>query len=313
LVVDRRPSITAAGRLAVKFARVSRGWCDLQAIAVVLLPVLLAGCISITVEPRALLQRDDGSIEVQSLACGRAAATMVRRSGVASVNGLDPAVIRILTWNIHKQEEDGWRHDLSTLIENNDILLLQEIVLDEPLQQVMAEAGLRWVVASSFLYSNLDMGVLTASRTAPIATCTQRVVEPLLRLPKSAVVTWFPLRNRTITLAVVNVHAINFSVSLGGYRAQFDALADALAGHEGPIILAGDLNTWTDARKAVVARTAARLRLTEVSFEEDRRQSFLGHQLDHIYTRALDVVRSSSIPVTSSDHNPVTATLRVAP
>ena len=69
---------------------------------------------------------------------------------------------------------------------------------------------------------------------------------------------------------------------------------------------------WTDARKDVVARAAARLRLTEVSFAEDRRQLFLGHQLDHIYTRGLEVVRSSSIPVKSSDHNPVTATLRVA-
>jgi endonuclease/exonuclease/phosphatase (EEP) superfamily protein YafD len=38
---------------------------------------------------------------------------------------------------------------------------------------------------------------------------------------------------------------------------------------------------------------------------------FLGHQLDHIYTRGLEVVASNAMEVTSSDHNPVMATLRL--
>jgi endonuclease/exonuclease/phosphatase (EEP) superfamily protein YafD len=154
--------------------------------------------------------------------------------------------------------------------------------------------------------------VLTAARVAPLAACTQRVVEPLLRLPKSAVITWFALRDRADTLAVVNVHAINFSLSLGAYSAQFDAIVDALAAHAGPLILAGDLNTWTVERAQVVREAASRLGLTEVPFAADRRSVFFGQQLDHIYVRGLALVASSATEVTSSDHNPVAATLRDA-
>ncbi|HKP65803.1 MAG TPA: endonuclease/exonuclease/phosphatase family protein, partial [Casimicrobiaceae bacterium] len=200
--------------------------------------------------------------------------------------------------------------DLQTFAADSDVLLLQEIVLDGTLRQMIDDAGMRWVMASSFIYDDIDTGVLTASRVQPIASCTQRVVEPLLRLPKSTVISWFPLRGEATTLAIVNVHAINFSLSLGAYRAQFDAVVSALADHTGPIILAGDLNTWTLGRVAAVDSAARRLGLTEIPFADDRRRLFLGHQLDHIYTRGLTVVASDAIAVTSSDHNPVMATLR---
>jgi endonuclease/exonuclease/phosphatase (EEP) superfamily protein YafD len=273
---------------------------------------LLTGCVTLTAEPRALLQRSDGSVQIQTLACGRAASAAASAQTAAPADGLDPAAIRLVTWNIHKEADPGWQRDLRRFASGSDVLLLQETVLDRALRDVVGDAGMRWVMASSFIYSNADTGVLTAARIDAVANCTQRIVEPLLRLPKSTVISWFPLRGRTATLAVVNVHAINFSLSLGAYRAQFDAVADALSNHTGPIILAGDLNTWTAARVGVVDAVAKRLHLTEIAFADDRRKLFLGRQLDHIYTRGIDVVASSAIPVTSSDHNPVDATLRLA-
>jgi endonuclease/exonuclease/phosphatase (EEP) superfamily protein YafD len=110
---------------------------------------------------------------------------------------------------------------------------------------------------------------------------------------------------------VVNIHAINFSLSLGAYRAQFDAIASTLAEHDGPIILAGDLNTWTDQRAQVVRDVARRLGLSEVAFADDRRRAFFGHELDHILTRQMTLLGSSTTAVTSSDHNPVAATFSV--
>jgi endonuclease/exonuclease/phosphatase (EEP) superfamily protein YafD len=274
------------------------------------LALVLAGCVSVTAEPRALLERDDGSVAVQSLACASRIADRVRVSHGPAPEGLDPAAIRIASWNIHKQVDNGWQHDLGTLTARNDVVLLQETVLDPVMRTLIGDAGLRWVMASSFLHADLDIGVLTAARVPPIASCTQRVVEPLLRLPKSAVISWFPIAGRQETLAVANVHAINFSLTLGAYRAQFKALGEALAAHEGPLILAGDLNTWTAERGIAVREVADRLGLTEISFAVDRRSAFLGHQLDHIYTRGLTLVESSTTAVHSSDHNPVAATLR---
>jgi len=275
------------------------------------LPLTLAACVTLTAEPRALLQQSDGSIQVQTLACSKAVTAAATQRDAASPTGLDADAVRIVTWNIHKQGDRGWQRDLQAFATGSDVLLLQEIVLDGALRRMIDDAGMRWVMASSFIYHDIDTGVLTASRVAPLANCTQRVVEPLLRLPKSAVISWFSLRGKATTLAIVNMHAINFSLSLGAYRAQFDAVVAALADHAGPIILAGDLNTWTLDRVAAVDSAARRLGLTEIEFTDDRRRMFLGHQLDHIYTRGLEVVASNAMEVTSSDHNPVMATLRL--
>ncbi|HET9763388.1 MAG TPA: endonuclease/exonuclease/phosphatase family protein [Casimicrobiaceae bacterium] len=273
---------------------------------------LLGGCVTLTSEPRVLLERDDGSISVQTLACGPAVSNALRPGTRPTRDGLDPDALRVVSWNIHKQADRGWQRDLQWMSRGHDLVLLQESVLDPQLRELIAGAGLRWVMASSFLHGGSDIGVLTAARMAPIANCTQRVVEPLLRIPKSAVISWFALRDRSETLAVVNVHAINFSLSLGAYRAQFAAIGDALADHQGPMIVAGDLNTWTDERAKAVADLARRLKLTEVTFAVDRRSAFFGHELDHIYMRGLVLVDSSTTAVSSSDHNPVAATLRAA-
>ena len=270
----------------------------------------LTGCVSIPTQPRALLVRDDGAVQVQTLQCSRdVEATLV--STAERPRGLDPNDIRLVTWNIHKQSDPGWQRDLRRFANRSDLVLLQETVLDPSLRAVIDDEGMRFVMASSFLASNVDIGVLTASRVAPVANCTQRFVEPLLRIPKSAVISWFPLQGEAQTLAVVNLHAINFSLSLGTYRAQIDAIADALAGHSGPLVVAGDFNTWTDERAAAVRTLAARLDLTEVRFAHDHRSHFFGHELDHIYVRSLAPLATSTAEVRSSDHNPVAATLRV--
>jgi endonuclease/exonuclease/phosphatase (EEP) superfamily protein YafD len=57
---------------------------------------------------------------------------------------------------------------------------------------------------------------------------------------------------------------------------------------------------------------AAKLGLAETQWHDDKRSLFFGKQLDHILVRGLAVVDVEAIPVESSDHNPMVATLRVA-
>ena len=215
---------------------------------------------------------------------------------------------------MHKQEDAGWDRDLARFAAQTDILLLQEVSLTEPIAQLLQSAAMRWVMASSFIYRERDIGVLTATRAAPVASCTQRMTEPLLRLPKSAVISWMRLPGTDDTLAVANVHAVNFSLTLGAYRDQLRALGDALVDHRGPIVLGGDLNTWTDERLDAVRELATRLALTELTYpEQDLRSLFLGRQVDHVFVRGLAVTRVEAIRVKSSDHNPVLAVLRYPP
>ena len=272
---------------------------------------LLSSCVVLTTLPRAVVQNADSSLVVRSIPCSANTNAINPARDVATPQALDPRAIRVLTWNIHKEGDAGWDRDLAQFLAANDLVLLQEAVLSPALLDLLESQALRFTMASSFLYQDTDVGVLTAARVLPAASCTELVVEPWLRIPKSATVTWFALNGTTQTLAVVNVHAVNFALSLDVYRKQFDALVAALRNHGGPIIFAGDFNTWTDARLAVVLEAAAKLRVTAIPFAEDLRSLFLGHQLDHMLVRGLDVVQAAAIAVKSSDHNPVTATLRL--
>jgi len=276
-----------------------------------LLPLSLGACIGLTALPRAVVIDNERNIAVRTLPCSSVVSGMP--ATLADTHAaLDPKAIRVITWNLHKQDDAGWERDLTAFVAGSDLVLLQEATLSAPLRNILDDAGLRWVMASSFIYGDVDIGVLTATRATPVASCTERAMEPLLRIPKSAVISWFALAGTTTRLAVVNIHAINFSLLLGAYHAQFAAIAQALASHSGPIVFAGDFNTWTDARVESVRETADALGLREIPFEKDQRTIFLGHQLDHMMVRGLDVVEAAAIPVKSSDHNPVRVTLKLA-
>lgn len=283
----------------------------LRGVLAVALAASLAGCVALTADPRALIYGPE-RIEVRTSPCEDAVARVrLWKPPESKAAALDPARIRVLTWNIHKEEDAGWKEDLARFAAASDIVLLQEATLIEPLQDVLRQANLDWVMASSFIYRDVDIGVLSAARVPFVAHCTQRVTEPLLRLPKSSVVTWLPIAGTTRTLAVANVHSINFALLLDEYEEQFDGIAQALSTHDGPIVFAGDLNTWTDARLAALDRVASKLGLTAIPFESGRSR-FLGREVDHILVRGLEVTSAAAIAVRSSDHHPVTAVLRLA-
>ncbi len=280
---------------------------------------LLCACVTLTVEPRAVVSSPGGTARVTTLRCDAVDRVLQTAGDGQLTDALDRRPFKVLTWNIHKQGDSGWERDLSAFAAGNDVVLLQEAVLQPPLRKILNDTGLRWSMASSFLLDADDIGVLTATRIAPIASCTQRVVEPLIRIPKSAVISWLPIADTAAgtragtreTLAIANVHSITFELSLDVYRSQLEALADALAGHRGPIIFAGDFNTWNDGRDRVVSEIAARLGLTELNLRVDQRAVFFGRHLDHIFIRGLETVDVIAVPVTSSDHNPMAATLRI--
>ena len=279
--------------------------------AALLLLQVLAGCVTLTSDPRAVFLGASGATEIAWLKCDVAAALLLPGAVGITGNALDPQGFRLTTWNIHKQADYGWEQDLARIAGADDIVLIQEAALVPSLSGLLSSTGLRWVMASSFLYDTQDIGVITATRVSPVASCIQRATEPYLGIPKSAVISWLPLAGSAQTVAVINIHAINFDLALAGYRAQLAALANVLAQHTGPIIFAGDFNTWSDAREATVAEVLSPLELKEVSLPSDERSVFFGRHVDHIYIRGLSYAEARAIAVRSSDHNPVTVKLRV--
>lgn len=278
-----------------------RHWLSVAAIA-----AAVAGCVTVPEEQHALVLDADGTIAQRSISC--------RHSGAAALAGegaLDPQAIRIASWNLHKEYDPGWQTDLTDLIARSDVVLLQEAGLAPELRAAIEREGFRWMLASSFAYLDAEYGVLTATRAAPAAACTLRAYEPLLGIPKSALITYFRLIGRDAVLAVANLHAINFAPGSLGYHAQLEALGDALAAHSGPLVVAGDFNTWNEARDGEAHALAARLSLKRVAFSIDARRRFFGRIFDWIYARGMEVHDATAWEVTSSDHNPLLVTFRI--
>lgn len=222
--------------------------------------------------------------------------------------------LRVLSWNLHKNADPGWEADLARFAAASDLLLIQEVALTPALRKVLGAAGHgRWTMAGSWGQGGVETGVLSGARVAPLATCIQRSFEPLLRLPKTALIARYALQDADTTLAVANLHALNFTLGLDEYRAQLEQLTSELARHRGPIVVGGDFNTWSQARVDAMHESMHGLGLAAVLPQADARTRVLGRQIDFIFVRGLEVVDASAPQVTSSDHNPLLATLRVPP
>ncbi len=268
--------------------------------------LLMAACGSVPTQERLLSLQADGAVTVSAQPC------MSQRSAGPPPGGaaaLDAKALRILSWNLHKGEDKGWDTDLAGYAGQHDLLLLQEAVLVAPLRALLERSGHGWQMAGAFSYAGLERGVMTAARAPAFDGCTARNFEPLFPLPKAALITRYSLTGTDATLAVANLHGINFSLGLERFREQLDGVAAELARHPGPLVLGGDFNTWSLARHAMLGDIAAKLGMQAVTLVEDGRRRVFGHTLDHLFVRGFSVLRAHAPEVTSSDHNPILVTL----
>ncbi|HEY8243244.1 MAG TPA: endonuclease/exonuclease/phosphatase family protein [Casimicrobiaceae bacterium] len=267
----------------------------------------LAGCATITEKDSAWIETE-GKAQLLALGCPP-------REPLATKAGELPShrELNVVSWNIHRNADVGWESDLARLASASDVVILQEATLTAALRDQFARAGRVWTHADAWAFDGINSGVLTAAAAAPDRACVQRAAEPLITLPKSALVAWYRIHGRTETLAVANVHAVNFTLDLTVYQRQIENVIDVLAPHKGPVILAGDFNTWSPVRVQVLENAAARIGLTEAKPLRGERSMFMGMLADYIFVRGLAVEDVWVEQVTSSDHQPIRAKLRLPP
>ncbi|PKG57447.1 endonuclease/exonuclease/phosphatase family protein [Shewanella sp. GutDb-MelDb] len=216
----------------------------------------------------------------------------------------------IAIWNIYKQQNEGWQNVLKQLADRTDLLLLQEATLTDDLKALINEQKQGWVLAKAFIFGGEPVGVMNLSQDYPLSTCAFRYSEPLIQYPKSLLVSYYLLSDNS-QLLVANIHSINFTLGLEEYRAQLNVVAAAISEHKGPVILAGDLNTWSRERGEYIATMARNAALTEAVPNDDSRTTIFGQSLDHIFYRDLQLVKTESIVTDSSDHHPLKAYFRL--
>ena len=218
--------------------------------------------------------------------------------------------LEILSWNIQKAGNPGWDRDLADFSAGIDLAFLQEASLQAEIESTVA-APLFTSFARGYTTELLETGVMTLSRHLPTLRCQLSINEPWLGTPKATSVTEYPLENRDDRLLAINLHAVNFSFGTEEFGTQFRVLGDILERHDGPVILAGDLNTWSKRREALVAGFLQNHGLLPVEFVDDQRTRAFGRALDHVYVRGMQASRAEVIPVSSSDHNPLRVSLRI--
>jgi len=216
--------------------------------------------------------------------------------------------LEILSWNIQKASNVGWAEDLASISGDIDLAFIQEASVQAQIPQVLS-GSLYQAFAQGYTTDSQETGVMTLSASSPSGECKLTSWEPWLGTPKATSITEYPIVGREDRLLTINLHAVNFTFGVGNLQGQLEALSDVLSNHQGPVILAGDLNTWSDQRKGLVEGFMLYHGLGAVAFEPDLRTTVFGHALDHIYVRGMQATSAQVFPVSSSDHNPLRVSL----
>lgn len=232
--------------------------------------------------------------------------------GRSSPSGSSPAVLSgnlsVLNWNVKKGEESGWSADLGRYASGKALVLLQEAALSMGLPDKLSATPFA-AFSPGYVKGSDITGVVTFSAVRPRAECRLNAVEPWLGTPKSTNVTEYAISGSEGSLVVVNMHALNFSFGLLGYRKQLNAVAEVLADFEGPVLLSGDFNTWRQGRQNALLELVSQLGLMPVVFAADYRHTAFGRPLDHIFVRGMTIEDAEVFEVSSSDHNPMVVVL----
>jgi endonuclease/exonuclease/phosphatase (EEP) superfamily protein YafD len=217
--------------------------------------------------------------------------------------------LRLLVWNIEKaQASTSWLKDFNMLLKNSDVVLLQEAYFIPVFEQAISDnLNFQWTVASSFSMFGVNTGVATLSRwpVARINWFRSPGTEPVLSTHKMALTTLTHLPSGQ-DLLFMNIHGLNFT-STRAFREQINPLLAALSEHRGPIIFAGDFNTWNSKRLQFLRSALGQIGLTEAQVKNDPRRLIL----DRVFYRDVKIeqfkVRSD---VKTSDHYPLQLLIR---
>lgn len=226
--------------------------------------------------------------------------------------------IEILLWNVFKCKRKGWQEDFNILIQNKDLVLLQEAIINSPFDSAFKNSSqYQWIMARSFKNekTKVENGVKTGANIEAEASylLASAHSEPISKTKKMLLATIYPLNINGQSLLVVNSHILNF-VTFVKYKAHVDQVFDIINAHDGPILLAGDFNTWNRKRLRYFHRLALSFSLKEIELMRKPRLNHLWKHLDHAFCRGLRILDTQvHTDIHSSDHFPISLSLQTHP
>lgn len=209
------------------------------------------------------------------------------------------------TWNIYKGGMDGLYDDLQKMVQSADFVLLQEFLLNtEQKKLIETYTHTHWAFAKSFMSGGEWTGVATMSQWQPYESVAVRSpgAEPFAGTPKMSLITKYQIQNKELWL--VNLHGLNFNIGHGAFKEQIDDIVQKISAHQGPMIFAGDFNTWAESRLEYLLDKTQKLGLMRADIESP--MGLFNKTLDHIFFRGLQSVEYRWMSeYSSSDHVPL--------
>jgi len=246
-------------------------------------------------------------------------ADVITTMGKPSQYALDPNEIRLIVWNMYKAKKPSWEEDYFYLRENSDILVLQEAILNDKMTPVFKnDEDFRYDMATSFIYKNKNVrtGVITGSLARPKKVYAKKSKnrEWVGLTPKAMLFTQYNISSTNKTLLVINIHAVN-TVPWRILAKQLKQAGRKIKKHPGPVIFAGDFNTWNKNKTKFMKKYLQSIGMEEVQFPngDDRLKFKLTNKiLDYIWIKGLEYKDSYVwTELEGADHKAMSVTLRL--
>jgi len=252
----------------------------------------LLSCVSVGERNQVLSHRADNSqppVKTSSIFSGELASCqqlMPVQTVTDNTRSINPENISFLNWNIYKGNGHNWQQDLSAFAKTHHVMAIQEAMLIDELTVLLEKHEFNWVMNTAFYLDGAAAGVMNVSSS-------------------DAVIDGYDKK-----LLVANIHGINFTLGTASYREQLQALYQAAIHHDGPMIVAGDFNSWSENRMAEVDALVELLSLSRLEYPVNNKTHLFGNAIDHVFFRGLELVDHQVHQVTSSDHNPISVNFR---
>lgn len=223
-----------------------------------------------------------------------------------------PSEFDIFVWNVYKgQKANLFEQDFKRLGEGKDFIFLQEAVLDQKMPTLWKKdfSTYEWHLAQSFHYKKdlSSTGVAIGSRLTPhsVDFIRAKTRELFWLTPKLTLFSEYEFGDKKALF--VCTHVLNF-VTLNAFTQSLYEIAERMSKFEGPIVLAGDFNTWNFKRYMIMKSIFRDLGLEHLDLEDDGRIL----KLDHIFVRGFEVLKAKvHHAVVSSDHFPLEIRLKI--
>lgn len=232
--------------------------------------------------------------------------------GAAEKSPLLLPEMNVFVWNVYKgQKAHIFENDFKKFGSGKDFILLQEALVDNrmPLLWQNDFSAYEWHLAQSFHYKRdlSSTGVAIGSKVSPMSVdfIRSKAREFFWLTPKLTLFSEYDFEGRKVLF--VCTHVLNF-VTTGAFSSSLYEIAQKISEFNGPVVLAGDFNTWNVKRYMIMKSIFRELKLEHLDLDNDGRLL----KLDHVFVRGFDVLKAEvHHTALGSDHFPLEIKLKL--